>query len=680
MLVAQSVGYIGQQLPNGYTGYAHEGDFFVAFSVEEGVTQESGEKLFQNFRNELHNLSVTNLSTFESQISNTFLKLNFPAHFNLAIGFIYKDVLYIKTVGKGQIYFRRGREFDLLMDGDKSASGYLQEYDLAIFTTAKVNELLGEVEDIKAFVDLNPPKEINEKLVNEGYAEEAQGFASIFVEFLSEETAELLPPPEDTMQQALVQTTENEETQLELAPPMKTVSEMREQGSQPVESAVPPVVSSNAPTSTEKEAPEESTISVTPPASAVTTPPPITSALNPEVPPEAPEAAAPTTPTVPPETIKPPSSGFTLPFLSRFQFRQSKKISLIVVVILFGILLWSVVFGYQRRMAAEMQKKVETTQTQIQANLTKAEEEAYLNFDESLALIEESKALLNALREEVGSSKEEEINNMAQLIEEAEAKIVKRDEKEAVEFYDLALEAENAQGDAVYLEGDTLAVLDKQNDTVYILSLDSKLIEKYTSAEVGAATHVSTYEDSVFILNPEKGIYEFTTATKVEQVIEAEGWGNITGIEIYNGNIYVLDEGNNDIYKYLVAESGYSDKTSYFTSAQPNLENSVGIAIDSAVYIAKETEVLKFLSGAADTFTTQYPEKTPSLSGIYTNSDIEQVYVWDSTAGIIYVLAKNGEYNRQVASGVLRNAKGVFVYDDEAYVFDGKKLYTVSLD
>ncbi len=152
-------------------------------------------------------------------------------------------------------------------------------------------------------------------------------------------------------------------------------------------------------------------------------------------------------------------------------------------------------------------------------------------------------------------------------------------------------------------------------------------------------------------------------------------------MHIYNGNIYILDKEKNDIYKYLVAEGGYSDKNSYFPEGQEvDLSDSIGITIDSALYVVKESEVLKYISGGADPFATKYPEKTPQLAGIFTTTDIEQVYVWDTTSGIIYVLNKDGEYNRQVASSIIRKAKGVFVYDENAYVFDGEKLYTVSLE
>jgi hypothetical protein len=685
MLVAQSVGYKGSNSQDSYTGFIHEGPFFASFSIEEGTSPEVGEKLLKDFQTQLKSLQVTNLSSFESQVTNSILKLNFPTHMNLAIGFLLNDILYIKTMGKGQVYFRRGREFDLLMEGDKSASGYLQEYDLAIFTTAKINELIGTGEDIKAFMDINPPKEILEKINNESYGEEAHGFVGLFVEFLSPEAAELLPPPEEGLQTEAAQPT----ISTEMATNMPDETSINENSK--------PELIINNPSSTATIPPSATTIASQIPVSETSNVEPVVGPIQQPIS-STPQIDTPTTvvqPTmsVAPTPIQPqvssiqnqtsddlPKKKFSIPFLSGLQFRQSKKISLIIVVILFGILLWSVVFGYQRRIAAELQKKVETTQTQIESNLAKAEEDAYLNFDGSLALIQESKDLLASLKKEVGDSHKDSIAKMSSEIEEAEAKIVKKDDKEAVEFYDLGLESEKAQGEDIYLEGNKAAILDKENKTIYILSLETKSIDKYTASEVGGATQVATNEDSLYFLNPASGIFEFTTNTKAKKVIEEDGWDNITDMQMYSGNIYLIDGGKGDIYKYLVADSGFSDKKLYFGSESTAVSNAVSMAIDSAIYVAKPNEILKFVSGAPETFATDYPETEPEFAGVYTNADIEQVYAWDKKGTTLYILGKEGEYDRQITTSALHNAQGVFVLDDKVYIFDGKKLYTVSLD
>src|SRR3989344_4652023 len=569
-MIPQAVGYVGKQYENGFVGYLAQDNFFVVLSIEEGTTQDDGQKLLDDLKQALLAATITNLSEFESQLSAIVVKLNFPAHFNLASGYLNNNVLYIKTVGKGQIYYRRGHEFDLLMDGDKSASGYIQEYDCAIFTTLNSREQVGAVSDMKSFRDMSPPQDIVEKLKNEKYEEHEAGFIALCVEF-SSQAATVIPSPSPEPTPAVATTPPAvSESQTPLSPQTAPVS--------PVSSAQPPV--------------------------------------------------------------QPHEKSYTLPTV---QFFTSKKFTIIAVIIVFAILVWSLIFGVQRREEAKRQKRFDDSKTKIEASLEKAASEAFINFDQSTI-----------------------------YINEAENVIVKREEKASEEFYDLALEDKDAQGSTVYLDGDQLAILDNKNSTVYVLSLDKKSLTSYVSSDVKDGLLVSLYDNQVFFFSKSRGIYKFESESKAKQVIKPDSrWGNIVDMEVYNGNIYLLDSGRDEVYKYLVAESGYSDKSSYFQEGQSvDLEDAVDMSIDSAIYVALKNEAIKYVTGVKDQFATSFPEPTPNIAGIYTNGDIEQVFVWDTALGNLYVLEKDGKYNRQIASSIVKRAKNVVVYNNKALVFD----------
>ena len=607
-MTAQAVGYVGKQYENGFVGYLAQDNFFVILSLEEGISPDDGQKLLDGLKQAVHEAIITNLSEFESQLSAIVVKLNFPAHFSLASGYLNNNVLYVKTVGKGQIYYRRGHEFDLLMDGDKSASGYLQEYDCAVFTTLNSREQIGAVSDMKAFMDMSPPQDIVEKLKNEKYEEHGTGFIGLFVEF---STQEVVSAPTGSLDPAPA---------TEIAP----------------QAVVQP------------QSPESPQVAQVSPVSPIL-------------------------------VAQPQEKSNTIP---KIQFFSSKKFTIVAVIIVFAILVWSVIFGVQRRAAAELQKKFEDSKTKIETSLDKASSEAFINFDQSVVYIDEAKNELATLKQQLGEDRKDEIAELEKRISDAENAIVKREEKPSEEIYDLALEDKDARGSTVYLDGDKLAILDNKNNTVYVFSLDKKSITSYVSSDVKDGTLVSLYENQVFFFSKSRGIYKFESESKAKQVIKPDsGWGNVVDMEVYNGNIYLLDSGRDEIYKYLVAESGYSDKSSYFQEGQSvDLESAVDMSIDSAIYVALKNEVIKYVTGAKDQFATSFPEPTPNIEGVYTNGDMEQIFVWDKGVGNLYVLEKDGKYNRQIASSIIRKAKNVVVLKDKAFVFDGVKLYSISLD
>ncbi|OGK12914.1 hypothetical protein A3A93_01770 [Candidatus Roizmanbacteria bacterium RIFCSPLOWO2_01_FULL_38_12] len=609
-MTSQVAGYIGKQFENGFVGYLTEANFFATLSLEEGVTADEGKKFLDDFKQALLQASINNLSEFESGLSGIIVKLNFPAHFSLAAGYINQNVLYVKTVGKGQIYYRRGNEFDLLMDGDKSASGYVQEYDCAIFTTLNSREQIGEETDMKAFIDMSPPHDIVEKLKNEKYEEHGTGFVALFVEFTSQAEAEVSPPS----------------------------------------TTLDPSIATGTPTQ------------------AVSTPQA----------PTVPISVSPVAPTQPP-SVQPQSSNLTVP---QVQFFKSKKLTIVAVIAIFVILVWSVVFGYQRRIAAQLQKQIETSQQKIGELLQKSRDEAFINVDQAVVYLDQAKNELASLKKQIGTTHEQDIVELEKKIQETEGAIIKREEKTFEEFYDLALEDKGTQGITAYLDENQLAILDTKNSMVYVLSLDKKAITSYAASEVKNGSLVALYDNQVFFFSPKNGVYKFASESKADQVIKADSdWGSIVDMEVYNGNIYLLDSKNDEVYKYLVAESGYSNKTSYFQSGQSvDLDSAVDMSIDSAIYIAQKNDVLKYLNGQKDPFDTKYPDRTPNIDGIYTNADLEQVFVWDTGVGILYVVEKDGKYNRQLASSIIRKAKKILIYDKQALVFDGAKLYSIALN
>jgi len=388
MLHSFSVVHRGSQFKEGFSGFFTDSNFFIVLSIEEGITPENGASLFETFKSEFAAKQITSLNEFDTELSALIVKLNFPAHFSLATGYIHNDVLYVKTVGKGQVYFRRGKDFDLLMSGDKSASGYVQEYDMVVFTTTKINELLGQTHDIKVFVDLDPPEDIVEKLRNENYEEAEEGFIGVFTEF----TSQIQQPLEQPSMQADTQ-------EAAMIGPVITPSFPPEVVISPVSPPNPVVV----------------------PSAVVSPPPPQIQTQSPPVPVSTPAVEM----NLSPSTTPGFSSKNKFSVMPLFALIRSKKIAFVIVAVLFVILLWSVVFGYQRRASAQQQEKIEVATQEIDAKLKEAEDEAFLDPDSAKALIAETKNIYTDLEKSLNGQKTDELAKLQSHIEQSESCIFK---------------------------------------------------------------------------------------------------------------------------------------------------------------------------------------------------------------------------------------------------------------
>ncbi len=367
-------------------------------------------------------------------------------------------------------------------------------------------------------------------------------------------------------------------------------------------------------------------------------------------------------------------------FLSRIHSGENKKSTFTVIIVgaIAIVLIWSVVLGYNRRLQAQHMKKIQTAREIITQKLTQSEEVAFLNASRSQALIIEAKTELETLKSILGTQYKKEIEDLEQLIKAKEEQVVRKEEKNAEEFYDLTLDNKKAKGDKLGISDDTMIILDKANGVLYVLSLSKKSLDKRTISAVRAAELVGVYETNLFYFIPSEGLYQVEEEKSAKKVIESDSeWGSITDLTLFNK---MLDPNKNQIYKYLVAENGYSSKSAYFKTNDVSITDAHSFAIDSSVYVGLPERILKFTSGLIDGFQTEFPEEDVMLSKVMTDKESEKLYAWDKKKGVIYVLSKNGSYERQVKSALLTKAKDIVTHGENAYLLISEKIYRLSLE
>ncbi len=380
--------------------------------------------------------------------------------------------------------------------------------------------------------------------------------------------------------------------------------------------------------------------------------------------------------------------GFIKPrgFLTKFQddvrgyylkHGKKKTMTLIAVIVIAAILLWSVVLGNSRRINAKATQEINVARELISQKTSEAEEVSFLNTSRATIILDESRKTLNTLKKKYPDRKE--IEEIAAIITASENKIFKKEEAQSSEFFDLAVDNETARGDKLYLDSENLLIQDKSGGSLYTLSLDKKSLSKNSSGDLKKATIIALYEDRKYFFVPGAGVFSIDNDDKATRVIENDSqWGNITDIATYNGNLYLLDSSKDQIYKYVVTESGFGNKTSYFAEGQAvDLSIYKSIAIDSSVYLGGGGSVIKFTAGLRDGFSLNLPAEDVQFTKVYTSLDLERVYGWDKKKGMVYVMGKGGEFEKQIKSEIFVKGQDFVVYNDEIYVLVGGKIYKV---
>ncbi|NTU46463.1 hypothetical protein HGA88_02455 [Candidatus Roizmanbacteria bacterium] len=365
----------------------------------------------------------------------------------------------------------------------------------------------------------------------------------------------------------------------------------------------------------------------------------------------------------------------------KLQQPQSKRrtFTIIFVVGIIGILIWSVVFGYQRRMDAETLKKLETSKELITQKITQAEDVSFLNPARSAALITEAQDELKTMKATAGSKEFAIVTEMEKLVQSKQDQVTNKENKQANEFFDLGVDSKTAQGSKMTVSEDTALILDEKQSLIYVLSLTKKSLDK-RPAPSGTIQKMAWYNGDVFVLGTD-GVMRIDKNSKSTKAVERDSdWGDVSDMAIFNGNLYLMDRGNEAIYKYVATDAGYAAKSSYFKGTVLPMKNATSFAIDSSIYVSTPEKVVKYTSGLSEDFKTTYPSDSVSIEKVITGKDTEQVYAWDKQNSVVYVLEKNGTYVRQVTSKIFGKATDVVAYKTNTYALSGGKIYEVSME
>jgi hypothetical protein len=359
-----------------------------------------------------------------------------------------------------------------------------------------------------------------------------------------------------------------------------------------------------------------------------------------------------------------------------------KKIALgVALLICVGLFGWNVTKNIQNKGGIQMGQgqSYEEKKAQVEHNISQAAEKTD-EVEAGLQLLKDAKGTLTLMAKTAPKDKQQEVLDLQKKVFDTESTLVKRTVKEPSEYYDFAVEEKSAKGSQMYLSEDKAYVLNPDGK-VYVLTLEKKALQKVElSKKVSEGTLVAGYENNVFILDPLVGITKVDESGKEKVVIPKETqWGSINAMHVYNGNIYLLDGGNNALYKYAVTTDGYGDRVSYFKGSYSDMDTSSSFAIDISVYVSNKDGITKYTAGLRDDFKLTVPGDDISITKVITHTDQTELYIWDKKNKALYITTREGVYEKQITAPLLGEATDVEVYNDAVYILKGAKLYSIEL-
>ena len=186
----------------------------------------------------------------------------------------------------------------------------------------------------------------------------------------------------------------------------------------------------------------------------------------------------------------------------------------------------------------------------------------------------------------------------------------------------------------------------------------------------------------ILIVTSDNKVLSFSPAVSkfADNKIDLSNISQTSVVGTYLTYLYVLDQKNNQIYRFPRADGGFGDKTNWLKD-NTSLTNVSELTIDDNIYVINDNQVLKFTKGQKQSFDLEATTVPMHFDKIYTASDLSGFYALDTKNARIVKYSKDGKIIAQFENKAFENGTTLAVDEkiNVAYIGTPQGLISISL-
>ncbi len=343
---------------------------------------------------------------------------------------------------------------------------------------------------------------------------------------------------------------------------------------------------------------------------------------------------------------------------------------LLLLVVMIGI-------GMVRRVRVAAEQDFADLNTSVSAKTEEALVVGELNPDQARMLLTEARGEIEAyLVTDVRDEYKDRARKLAVEVERADEKAFKKNDIKLETIVELGVLADNLQSKKMKADGKgNLVFLDSSDFRLVAMNLTDRSRQIVEVGRDSELVDIGVSETKIYGLHS-GGVNEYFWKNDDEKKsIEAdEFWKAPILIELFAGNIYILDKDQGEIWKYPTLGETFGGRRRWFAvSIAPDLSNVVDMKVVGDIWLLTSTGKLeRYSRGAPTTFSMEgFPAKGESKKlsdpmAVWVTDSL--VYVLESGAERVVVFGIDGKYQEQYLNSEFRHASDLVVVDDKGYV------------
>ena len=207
--------------------------------------------------------------------------------------------------------------------------------------------------------------------------------------------------------------------------------------------------------------------------------------------------------------------------------------------------------------------------------------------------------------------------------------------------------------------GNSLAIISVENGVVMTADLESKAMKVVAGKGAGLGW-IDTVSNSKNTYVLTKGGV-FVAGNETNSLIFDSAVTDPVSLSLFGSNIYVLEKGNKEIYKYTISDSGFGERQRWLKEGQNIKSAPIDMDIDVDIWILTESgEVERFRRGIREAFNMTGVDSGIGLVKIAVDPNSDKIALLSVQNGSVYLCSKEtGVCDKQLKNDRLSAARDV---------------------
>lgn len=357
-------------------------------------------------------------------------------------------------------------------------------------------------------------------------------------------------------------------------------------------------------------------------------------------------------------------------------FSRRKRLGLMVVAVIVLALGASLVFGWRRRIEAEKQVRLAEIVEPVEQNLVEAQGRMAIDRLEARRLVEEAGVRVEEALGQFGeeTKEREQLEELAAKVEEVGLKVAGVEKVELDLFLDLSLVSEGFFGESMARVEDWVVVLDPSGGLLMKIGGVNKQAQVVAGDdELAGASLVGGGTDKALVVVSGRVLVVDPNSDENDEGPEDE-WQEVVGAASFGTNVYVLDKGEGEIWRYRAVEGDDWVRQRWLAPGiSPDFSQTVDMAIDGDVWVLDgDGSVRRYSRGASTGFSVSGFGEAVEACCIEVN---EGVFVLDKAKERVIEYSDEGVFLKQMVWESVGLISDMAVVEGKVLLLSGSKVY-----